>query len=167
MVMEIHESVFIADTAVVIGDVEIGKDASVWYGVVIRGDTGKIIIREGANIQDNCVVHAEPGGVTEIGKNVTIGHGAVIHGPKIEENALIGMNAVVLDRVVVGRGSLVGANALVTAGTEIPPHSLVLGAPAKVVKTNPAFEDGIKQNAEIYKELARKHKGGRLERYMP
>lgn len=129
------DSNFIAETAVVIGDVTLGKNASVWHHVTIRGDVNWIRIGVASNVQDNTVVHVTHGTApTDIGDYVTIGHGGIIHGCTIEDNVLIGMGATVMDHAVIGRNSIVGARALVTQRTEVPPRSLVLGHPAKVVR---------------------------------
>ncbi len=126
---------FIAETAVVIGDVTLGPEASVWHHVTIRGDVNWIRIGRASNVQDNTVVHVTHGTApTDIGDYVTIGHGAIVHGCTIEDNVLIGMGATVMDHAVIGRNSIVGARALVTQRTEVPPRSLVLGHPAKVVR---------------------------------
>lgn len=129
------DSNFIAPSADVIGDVQLGRNASVWFNAVVRGDVNWIRIGEASNVQDNAVVHVTHGTApTRIGDYVTIGHSAVVHGCTIEDNVLIGMGAVVMDHAVIGEGSIVGARALVTARTEVPPRSLVLGSPAKVVR---------------------------------
>jgi len=130
---QIAEGVFIAPTAVIIGDVIIEKGASIWFGVVLRGDHNQIIIGEGANVQDNSVVHTnDTDPPTYIGPNVTIGHGVSMEGCRIERNALIGMNCVVLGSAVVGEGSLVAAGSVVGAGMQIPAGHLAAGAPAAV-----------------------------------
>lgn len=130
------ERVFIAENAVVIGDVEIGDDASIWYGTVIRGDVFHIRIGARTNIQDNCVLHVTSGTwATEIAEEVTIGHGVIAHGCRIARRALIGMGSRILDGAEVGEESIIGAGALVTPGTKIPPRSLALGAPARVVRS--------------------------------
>jgi len=126
---------FIAPSAEVIGDVTLGKGASVWFNATVRGDVNRIRIGAETNIQDNAVVHVTKGTApTVIGAGVTVGHGAVVHGCTIEDNVLVGMGAVLLDHCVIGRDSIVGARALVTQGTKIPPRSLVLGSPARVVR---------------------------------
>jgi carbonic anhydrase/acetyltransferase-like protein (isoleucine patch superfamily) len=130
---KLADEVFIAPNATVIGDVEIGKDSSIWFGTVIRGDVFHIRIGEGTNIQDNSVIHVTTGRhATIVGDRVTVGHRVILHGCTIEDDALIGMGAIVMDRAVVGRGAFVGAGALVTEGTIIPPGMLAVGSPAKV-----------------------------------
>ena len=129
-----HE-VFVAGSAAVVGDVALGDGASVWYGASLRGDVHWIRVGPRTNVQDNATVHVSRGThPCHLGADVTIGHNAVVHGCTVEDGCLIGMGAVVLDGAVVGEGSIVGAAALVTGGTRIPPRSLVLGAPAKVVR---------------------------------
>ena len=128
-------NVFIAETAVVIGDVTLDDDVSIWYGTVVRGDVNSIRIGARSNVQDNCTIHVTRDRFgTVLHEEVTIGHGVVLHGCVVERGALIGIGARVLDGAVVGERSLVGAGALVTPGTRIPPRSLVLGAPARVVR---------------------------------
>jgi gamma-carbonic anhydrase len=127
---------FIAETAAVIGDVQLGQDASIWFGATVRGDVHRIRIGERSNVQDNAVVHVTHGSApTTIGKGVTIGHSAVVHGCTIEDDVLVGMGAIILDKAVIGSHSIIGAGALVTSGVIIPPRSLVLGSPAKVVRS--------------------------------
>ena len=129
------DSNFIAPSADVIGDVTLGPGASVWFNVTIRGDVNWIRIGEASNVQDNCVVHVTHGTApTDIGARVTVGHGAIIHGCTVEDEVLVGMGATILDGAVIGTQSIVGARALVTGGMRIPPRSLVLGVPARVVR---------------------------------
>ncbi len=130
----IHESVFIADTATIIGKVEVEENASVWFGAAIRGDNELISIGAGSNIQENAVLHTDPGYPMTIAPNVTIGHQVMLHGCTIGEGSLIGIQAVVLNGAVIGRNCLVGAGAIVTEGKVFPDNSLILGAPAKVVR---------------------------------
>jgi carbonic anhydrase/acetyltransferase-like protein (isoleucine patch superfamily) len=130
----IHESVFVADTATIIGKVAIDENSSVWFGVTIRGDNDQISIGAGSNIQENAVLHTDPGFPMTIENDVTIGHQVMLHGCTIKEGALIGIQAVVLNGAVIGRNCLVGAGAVVTEGKVFPDNSLILGAPAKVVR---------------------------------
>lgn len=132
---EIAQGVFIAPSADVIGQVVIGDHASVWFNAVVRGDTDSIYIGAGSNVQDNAVLHTDPGIQVRVGENVTIGHCAMVHGCTIGDNSLIGINAVILNNARIGRNCLIGANALVPEGMEIPDNSMVLGTPAKVVRT--------------------------------
>lgn len=130
----IHESAYIHKTAVIIGNVHIGKDVYVGPGAAIRGDWGEIVIEDGCNVQENCVIHMFPGVSIRLEKGAHIGHGAVVHGANIGENCLVGMNAVVMDRVNLGKNSIVGALSFVPADTQIEPQSMVVGNPARVVK---------------------------------
>ncbi|MGQ9627777.1 MAG: gamma carbonic anhydrase family protein [Anaerolineae bacterium] len=156
---KIHPSVFIADTATVLGDVTIGKDSSIWYSAVVRGDVEHITIGERCNIQDGAIVHCDFGFPTIIGNGVALGHGAVVHGARLEDNVLVGMKAVVLNGAVVGENSIVGAGAVVTPGTVIPPNSLVLGVPGKVVRSVPPEQaEENRERARVYMRLARAHK---------
>lgn len=149
---KVGEGTFLAETAVLIGDVTIGKDSSIWYNAVLRGDVNPIIIGDRVNIQDGAVLHTlYKRSVVEIGNDVSVGHNANIHGAKIEDNCLIGMGATLLDNVVVGTGSIVAANSLVLTGTRIEPHSLYAGVPAKKVKDLPEeSRQMVKRNAEGY-----------------
>ncbi len=130
----VHESSFIHPMACVTGNVIIGKDVYVGPGAALRGDWGEIVVEDGCNIQENCVVHMFPGLQTYFEASAHIGHGAVIHGARIGKNSLIGMNSVIMDEVTIGKESIVGALAFVAAQTEIPPRSLVVGNPARVIK---------------------------------
>jgi len=156
---DISPSAYVADEAVIIGKVTVGKDASVWPGAVLRGDVEEIIIGEGSNVQDGTLIHTNYGIPTIIGSGVTIGHGAIIHGAAIDDDCLIGMGAVILDGVKIGRGSIVGAGAVVTEKTEIPPGKLVLGLPSRIVRdTTPDEITKIKSNAEDYRKFAKLYK---------
>lgn len=136
IVPEIHPTCFLAAGSHVIGNVTLEENVSVWFNVVIRGDVERIIIKKNSNIQDNATIHVTHfKNPTLIGENVTIGHGAVIHGCTIGDGALVGMNAVVLDRAVVGKGSLIAAGSVVTPNTVIPDGVLAAGIPAKVIRT--------------------------------
>jgi len=128
----IHSSVWVVPGATVVGDVTLAEESSVWYGAVLRGDINRIIIGPRSNIQDNAVVHLDTNYPTTVGELVTVGHSAIVHACKIDDEVLVGMGAIILDDVEVGARSILGANALVTLGTKIPPGSLVLGAPAKI-----------------------------------
>lgn len=150
-------SPYIAANATVVGDVRIEKDASIWYGAVLRGDKGAITVGEGTNIQDNCVVHEH----TTVGRDCTVGHGAILHGCTVGDSCLIGMGAIVLNEAVLGEHCLVGAGALVTARTVAPAGSLLLGSPAKVIKPlTPEQIAEIREDAQLYKRLSKEHFGG-------
>ena len=129
----IDPTAFIAQGAIVLGDVHLGKNASVWYNTVIRGDTAPILIGEETNIQDLSMIHTDPGLPCLVGNRVTVGHRAILHGCTVEDDCLIGMGAVLLNNVRVGHGSVIGAGALLLEGTDVPPGSLVVGFPGKVV----------------------------------
>ncbi len=130
---KIHDTAFIADDAIVVGDVEIGEDASVWFGSIIRGDVNFIRIGARTNIQDATVIHvSSKTHSTVLEENITVGHRVTLHGCHVESGCLIGIGAILMDGVRVGRNSLVAAGSLLTPGTQIPPDSLVIGSPAKV-----------------------------------
>ncbi|WP_233858506.1 gamma carbonic anhydrase family protein [Paraburkholderia sp. HD33-4] len=151
----IHESVFVHETAVVIGDVEIKEGASIWPGVVIRGDNEKIVIGANTNVQDGAVIHADPGFPVNIAENVSIGHLAMLHGCTVEEGCLVGIKAVVLNGATIGARSLVGACALVGEGKVFPSASLIIGMPAKVAKTlSGDVIDKLLGNAHDYRSRA-------------
>jgi carbonic anhydrase/acetyltransferase-like protein (isoleucine patch superfamily) len=150
---------FVADSAVVIGNVLLRANASVWFNAVIRGDNELITIGENSNVQDGCVLHTDPGWPLVIGSHVTIGHKAMLHGCTIGDNSLVGINAVVLNGAKIGRNCLIGANALVTEGKEIPDNSMVLGSPGKVVRElTPEQIAGLRHSALHYMENARRFK---------
>lgn len=147
------ERVYIAPNATVVGDVQLEENANIWYGAVLRGDSGRIIVGEGSNIQDNCIVHEQ----TTLGKYCTVGHGAILHGCTVGDHCMIGMGAIVLDGVILEEGCLVGAGALVTGKTYAPAGSVLLGSPARVVKQVTAEQaEGQRRNAQHYIQLARK-----------
>lgn len=131
---KIAPTAWVANSADVIGKVEIGENSSIWFGCVLRGDVNNIIIGNNTNVQDLSMIHMDTDSQTILGDNVTIGHKVMLHGCTIEDNCLIGMSATILDHAVIAEGSIVGANSLVTAGKKFPPKSLIMGSPAKVVK---------------------------------
>ncbi|HET7765302.1 MAG TPA: gamma carbonic anhydrase family protein [Burkholderiales bacterium] len=142
---------FIADNATVVGSVVIHDRASLWFNVVARGDNDIITIGERSNVQDGAVLHADPGIPLTLGKNVSVGHKAMLHGCTVGDGALVGIDAVVMNHAVIGRGSLIGAGALVTEGKNIPEGVLVLGSPAKVIRElTPEEKDGLLKIAESY-----------------
>jgi len=158
----VHPTAFIAPTAVLIGDVTVEENASVWYNAVIRADFGPIVIRRGANVQDCAVVHVTPVNSVEVGAGATIGHTCVVHGAVLGEEALVGNGATVLDGARIGARAMVAAGALVTPGTEIPDGMLALGAPAKVkgpLAGTPA-EFWVRANPAGYQALAQRHRNG-------
>ena len=157
---KIHESAFVAENAAVIGDVTLMEGATVWYGAVLRGDSEKIVIGCGSNVQDCAVVHCDEGHPTILGEYVTVGHSAIVHGAQVGDNVLIGMHATVLNGAVIGEGSIIGAGALVREGQGIPPRSVVVGMPAKVIKeATDAQVAGNIENARHYIELGKRYKG--------
>ena len=164
---DIHASAFIAGSADVIGRVKIEEDASIWYNVTLRGDINDIVIGPRSNVQDNAVVHLADDYGAYIGEFVTVGHSAIVHACTIKDEVLVGMGACILDGAVIGARSIIGANALVTGGTVIPPGSLVIGSPAKVVKTLDLKDQAnIRKWAEKYVRVSRKFinrpNGGRV-----
>jgi carbonic anhydrase/acetyltransferase-like protein (isoleucine patch superfamily) len=152
-------NVFVAPNATVIGDVALGDRVGVWFGAVVRGDRDRIVIGADSNVQDNCVVHCSPGSPVAIGREVSVGHGAILHGCTVGDRVLVGMGAVVLNRAVVGEDSMIGAGAVVTEGAQIPPGSVVLGVPGRVVKQATDEQRAhIRQNAATYVELAGRYR---------
>lgn len=150
---EIGENTYLAETAVIIGDVVIGKDCSIWYGAVLRGDVNSIRIGDRVNVQDGAVIHTlYQKSVSILGDDVSVGHNAVIHGATIENGALIGMGAIVLDHAVVGEGAIIAAGALVLSGTKVEPGSIYAGVPAKFVK-----KVDPEQAKEINQKIARNY----------
>ena len=162
----IDPSVFIAPGATVVGDVTIGKEASVWYHSVVRGDMEPISIGAQTNIQDLSVLHVDEGLPCVVGNRVGVGHRAILHGCTVEDDCLIGMSSVLLNGVRVGAGSVVGAGALLTENTVVPPGSLVLGVPAKVVRdVDDELRMRISETVRHYLELARFHRSGKVLRH--
>lgn len=148
---KLGKQVYIASTGVVLGDVTLGAHSSVWYNAVLRGDINRIVVGHHTNIQDNAVLHLADDYPCILGNWVTVGHSAIVHACRVGDETLVGMGAVILDGAVIGKQSLIGAKALVTQGTKIPPGSLVLGAPAKVVrKLTPKERAGLKWWAQKY-----------------
>ena len=159
---------WVADSAQVMGDVYLGHQANVWFGAVIRGDNDRIHIGDYSNVQENSVIHTDAGIEVKIGNYVTIGHLAMLHGCEVGDNSLIGIGAVVLNNVKIGKNCLIGAKALVTEGQVIPDNSLVMGAPAKVVKTLTDEQAAmLKMSALHYAERCQKFKTGLTEIAMP
>ncbi|QNE47396.1 gamma carbonic anhydrase family protein [Glaciihabitans sp. INWT7] len=155
---EVDASAWVAPNATLIGRVTLAADSSVFYGAVLRADSDSITIGAGSNLQDNVTVHCDHGKPTIVGKRVSVGHSAVLHGCTVEDDCLIGMSATVLNGAVIGASSLVAAGAVVLEGTIIPPKSLVAGVPAKVRRALTEDEiAGVTANAAHYVELSRKH----------
>ncbi|MEU6643992.1 gamma carbonic anhydrase family protein [Saccharomonospora sp. NPDC046836] len=155
---DVHHTAWIAPDAVLAGAVTIHAEASVWYTAVLRADVDSITVGSGSNIQDGTIVHADPGFPVTIGEGVSVGHRAVLHGCTVEDDALIGMGAIVLNGAVIGRGSLVAAGAVILEGTKIPPGSLVAGVPAKVRRELTSDEQAsTRRNAADYRALHPRH----------
>lgn len=155
---------YIAPGAQVIGDVHLGSGASIWFNAVLRADNEPIRLGPGSNIQDNCICHVDPGFPMTIGRDVTVGHGAILHGCSIGDETLIGMGAIVLNGAKIGKGCVIGAKALVTEGTEIPDYSMVLGMPGKIVKTlDPEMSKKFNTGAAVYQEKIRIYSDGLTE----
>ena len=155
---QIHQSVFLAETAAITGDVTMAEYSSAFYGVSARGDSAPIAVGARSNLQDNVVLHADEGFPCTIGEDVSVGHAAIVHGATVGDGALIGMNATVLNGATVGAGSLVAANSMVPEGMEIPPNSLVAGVPAKIRRElTDEQAAGLKNNAAVYVWLAAEH----------
>lgn len=156
---QLHESCYIASTAAIIGEVTVKKGASIWFHTVIRGDKDEIVIGEDSNIQDNCTLHTDPGHQLIIGKNVTVGHNAIIHGAKIEDEVLIGMGAIILNGAIIKKHCIIAAGALVKEGAVIAENSLVVGCPGKVIKeVNAKAIEEIQENAKHYVALGKEYK---------
>ena len=160
---QLHASVWVHETAVVIGEVILEQDVTVWPTVVLRGDVGLLHIGASSNLQDGVIVHATSGrSTTRIGQRVTVGHRAVLHGCTVEDDCLIGMGAMILDNARVGAGCFIGAGALVSPGMVVPPHSLVLGLPGRVVRTvGDAEVTTIAQSWEHYVKLGLRYRSAR------
>ncbi|MFN4972475.1 MAG: gamma carbonic anhydrase family protein [Bacteroidota bacterium] len=156
--IEKGEQVWIADTARVFGRVKLGDECSVWFGAVLRGDADYITLGNRTNVQENAVIHVDPGFPVTVGDDCIVGHGAIIHGATLANHVLIGMHATVLNGAKIGNFCIVGANALVPEGMEIPDYSVVLGSPARVVKqlTETQIEK-VKRNAEAYVLLSKEY----------
>ncbi|MDW7739118.1 MAG: gamma carbonic anhydrase family protein [Bacillota bacterium] len=155
---EVSDGAFVAPTATLIGDVIVEEGASIWFGAVLRGDFGRIIVKKGSSVQDNVVVHVIPDCETIVGENVTVAHGAVLHGCTIEKGAIIGMNSVIQDFSVVGEEAMVAAGSVVPANMQIPPRHLVAGVPAEVKKEiTGASLMWVATSAPMYQDLANRY----------
>ena len=158
---QVADSAWVAENAQVMGAVTIAADASVWFGVTVRGDTDTITIGQGSNIQDGSVMHADHGKPLTVGKHVTVGHMVMLHGCTIGDESLIGIGAVVLNGAKIGKNCLVAAGSLVTEGKAFPDGTMIMGAPAKVVRElSPEQIEGLRQSARHYVENARRFKAG-------
>ncbi len=156
---DIHDDVYIAETADVIGQVTLKARSSVWYQAVLRGDSDHLEVGEESNIQDGAVLHADPGFPLKVGQGVTVGHQAMLHGCTVGDGCLIGIQAVVLNGAVIGENSLVGAGAFIKEGAVFPPNSLIVGSPARVVRElSEEVVAGMKKNAQGYVERGKHHR---------
>jgi carbonic anhydrase/acetyltransferase-like protein (isoleucine patch superfamily) len=157
----IADTAWVADSAVVIGNVELAEEASVWFGAVLRGDTETLTIGRRSNVQDGSVLHADHGFPLVLGEGVTVGHQVMLHGCSVGDGSLVGIQAVVLNGARIGRHCLVAAGAVVTEGKEFPDGSLIMGAPARVVRPlTPEQIDGLKESAQHYVDNARRYRDG-------
>jgi len=155
---------YIADTARIIGEVELGADVNIWYGVAIRGDVARIAIGEGSNVQDNAMIHCDHGHPNVIGKHVTIGHGALCHGESIGDGCLIGMGAILLGRSRIGANCMIAAGAVVPPGMEVPDGMLVMGVPGKILRpVNDQEKEYLRTIPPRYVELAALHASGKTD----
>jgi len=158
---KIHESAFVASTAVLIGDVVLDEHASVWYGAVLRGDSGKIRIGKESNVQDNVVIHADTEHGTIVGDRVTLGHGCILHDTNVGDGCVIGMLATLLHRSVIGERCMIGAGAVVREGFEVPPRMVAAGVPAKLMKElDGSAAEWLDMAYEEYTELAERYRTG-------
>jgi carbonic anhydrase/acetyltransferase-like protein (isoleucine patch superfamily) len=161
----IDPTAFIAPGAIVVGDVQIGRNSSVWYNSVLRGDTDRISIGADSNIQDLTMIHADPGVPCSVGNRVTVGHRVILHGCWIADDCLIGMGAILLNGARIGSGSIIGAGAIVLERMDVPPGSLVLGFPAKVVReVDDSMRGRIEHAWQHYVEKAQRHRAGNYPR---
>lgn len=164
LVPQLADDVYIAPNAVVIGDVVLAAEVSIWFGAVVRGDVERIVIGRGSNIQDNSVLHSDPGAPLTVGEMVTVGHMVTLHGCSIGDGTLIGMGASVLNNARIGRNCLVGAQALITEGKEYPDGMLIVGSPARAIRPLTAQElERIAGNRQRYIERARRYRAGLRE----
>ena len=152
---------FIADSAAVIGTVKLGRDASIWFGSVLRGDNEPIEVGDGTNVQENCVLHTDPGFPLKVGSNCVIGHNVILHGCTVEDGVLVGMGAIVMNGARIGAGCVIGAGAVITEGKQFEPRSLVVGAPARVVRAlTPEQVAGLTYGAPHYVANGQRFKAG-------
>jgi carbonic anhydrase/acetyltransferase-like protein (isoleucine patch superfamily) len=159
---QIHPSAFIAPTAAVMGDVTVGEDASIWYHTVLRGDMAPIVIGPQSNIQDGTIVHVDKGVPCTVGQRVAVGHRVILHGCAVGDDCLIAMGSVLLNRVNIGNGSVVAAGAVLPEGMQVPPKSLVMGIPGRIIRSvDAALAERVKATWTHYVEEARAHRSGR------
>jgi len=154
----VEKALFVAENATIIGDVTLEEGSNIWFGAVLRGDSGPIKIGKNSNVQDNTVVHEDPGGKVVVGDNVTIGHNCIIHGCTIGDNCLIGMGATIMNHSVIGKNCIVGAGALITEGKVFPDNSLIVGSPATVKKEVSKEQiENMETNIKVYLDEAAKY----------
>lgn len=159
----IHSTAFVHPLAVVLGDVALGARVSIWPTAVLRGDSAAIVVGDESNVQDGTIIHVDEGVPATIGRRVGIGHRAIVHGATVDDEALIGMGAILLNHVHVGTGSIIGAGAVCPEGMQVPPNSLVLGVPGRVVRqTTDAERARIRHTVESYLALQQRHRDGRF-----
>ena len=164
----IHPTAFVASTAAVMGQVTLGRDASVWYSAVLRGDMAPIVIGAQSNIQDGSVVHVDEGVPCHVGQRVGVGHRVILHGCTVEDDCLIAMGSVLLNGVVIGSGSVVAAGAVVPEGMRVPPKSLVMGVPGRIVRqVDAGLTERVAETWRHYVEEAKAHKAGRYPLWEP
>lgn len=160
--LRIHPTAFIAPTAAVMGDVTVGENASLWYHTVVRGDMAPIIIGSDSNIQDGTIVHVDEEVPCTVGQRVAVGHRVILHGCTVADDCLIGMGSVLLNGVTVGAGSVIAAGAVIPEGMQIPPKSLVMGVPGRIIRAvDPALAERVRATWSHYVEEARAHRSGR------
>jgi carbonic anhydrase/acetyltransferase-like protein (isoleucine patch superfamily) len=158
----VHPSAFIAPTAAVMGDVTVGQDASIWYQTVLRGDMAPIVIGSHSNIQDGTIVHVDTGVPCTVGQRVAVGHRVILHGCTVGDDCLIAMGSVLLNGVTIGSGSVVAAGAVVPEGMQVPPKSLIMGVPARIIRpVDAALAERVKATWTHYVKEARAHRAGR------
>jgi len=161
---DVSKAAFVAASADILGEVELGERSSVWYGAVLRADLAPIKVGAGSNVQDGAVIHVDESRPCVLGEDVTVGHRAVLHGCSVGDRCLVGMGAIVLDGAVIGEECIVGAGALVTQGKSFPPRSMILGCPAKVARElKPDEVAGLREHARAYADLARRTASGSRE----
>lgn len=156
----VDPTAFVHPTAVLLGDVTVEADCSVWPHAVLRADLAPIRLARAVNVQDGAVLHADPGGACDLAERVTVGHRAVVHGARVGADSIVGMGAIVLERARIGSGCIVAAGAVVREGEVVPDGALVAGVPAKVVRNDAAFRERARGNADRYVSLARRHVAG-------
>ncbi|MGC8562665.1 MAG: gamma carbonic anhydrase family protein [Thermoplasmata archaeon] len=163
--MKIGKGVFIAHNATIIGDVTIEDNAGIFFGAVLRGDQNSIHIGKRSNIQDNAVVHVDRDNKAELGENVSVGHGAIVHGATVMDNALVGMGTILLSGSVIEEGAVIGAGAVVTSGKVIGKNCLAVGSPAKIVRCDESVGQQARKNGETYQALIKMHIDGEFAEY--